>query len=246
MILNTKHEAIFCSLKDLNVLSLKRCHSVSIDLNSLEGLIIIFNINWCDIQRWQRIKAGSLGDDDIQMVVICLSFHLFFIASGEINIFVFIVYVYKEKRVFKSLSSQVPLWNSQRPFCAFVTLKKSPSMTIVKTENTPPVHLVTFWPNSNCSFLNLKEWNSKLHKTNFYLFFQELVPATHFISFYFHLLHDRILISLWTFYNILLPLTIYFTSKIPAPILSLYISLFTYSIHSGCSSTNSHKLTGNF
>lgn len=121
MILNTKLEAIFCFLKDLNVLSLKRCHSVSIDLNSLEGLIIIFNINWCDIQRWQRIKAGSLGDDDIQMVVICLSFHLFFIASGEINIFVFIVYVYKEKRVFKSLSSQVPLWNSQRPFCAFVT-----------------------------------------------------------------------------------------------------------------------------
>lgn len=44
MILNAKHEAIFCSLKDLNMLSLKRCHSVSVDLNSFEGLIIIFNI----------------------------------------------------------------------------------------------------------------------------------------------------------------------------------------------------------
>lgn len=44
MILNTKHEAIFCFLTDLNLLSLKQCYSVSIDLNSLEGLIIIFNI----------------------------------------------------------------------------------------------------------------------------------------------------------------------------------------------------------
>lgn len=129
------------------MLSLKRYLSAAIDLNSLEGLIIIFNITWCDIQCWQLIRAGSLGDDDIQMVDIWLSFNLLSIASWEINIFIFIVYVYKEKKYSN---------HCHKCLCGAVSTRghsvlswwKSPSVTTVRTEGTPSGDLVTFWPNS--------------------------------------------------------------------------------------------------